>query len=125
MNEIIVKNLKIFAYHGVHEFEKINGQDFLIDIKTQIENMKGYENDNIENMVSYSKIIKIAKETATEKSYNLIEKLANEIMKKLFMSFNEIISVDITIKKPNAPIKEIFDYVATRIIKKRDELKIE
>ncbi len=125
MNEIIVKNLKIFAYHGVHEFEKINGQDFLIDIKTQIEDMKGYENDNIENMVSYSKIIKIAKETATEKSYNLIEKLANEIMKKLFMSFNEIISVDITIKKPNAPIKEIFDYVATRIIKKRDELKIE
>ena len=125
MNEIIVKNLKIFAYHGVHEFEKINGQDFLIDLKVQIKDMKGYENDDIENMVSYSKIIKAVKESATSKSYNLIEKLANEIIKKLFLNFGEIVLVDITVKKPNAPIKETFDYVATRIIKKRDELKIE
>ena len=125
MNEIIVKDLKIFAYHGVHEFEKINGQNFLINIKAQIENMKGYEDDNIENMVSYSKIIKVAKKVASFKSYNLIEKLANEIMKSLFLNFKEIISVDIMVKKPNAPIKEPFDYVATRILKKRDELKIE
>ncbi len=56
MKEIIIKNLKIFAYHGVHQEEKIDGQNFYIDAVCKI--VGDSEIDNIENTVSYSEIIK-------------------------------------------------------------------
>ena len=32
MDKILIKVLKIFAYHGVNPEEKENGQDFIFDI---------------------------------------------------------------------------------------------
>ena len=32
MDKILIRDLKIYAYHGVNEEEKINGQNFVIDI---------------------------------------------------------------------------------------------
>ena len=32
MDKILIRDLKIFAYHGVNEEEKVNGQNFIFDI---------------------------------------------------------------------------------------------
>ena len=32
MDKIVIRDLKIFAYHGVNPEEKINGQIFILDI---------------------------------------------------------------------------------------------
>ena len=37
MDKIIVKGLKVFAYHGVNPEEKINGQNFILDITAYID----------------------------------------------------------------------------------------
>ena len=37
MDKIIVKNLKIFAYHGVNPEEKENGQNFVLDIDAYVD----------------------------------------------------------------------------------------
>ena len=57
MNQIVVKNLMIFAHHGVHEFEKIDGQSFFIDAIIDVPYMSGYNTDNIDETISYSEII--------------------------------------------------------------------
>ena len=31
MDKILIRDLKIFAYHGVNEEEKVNGQNFVFD----------------------------------------------------------------------------------------------
>lgn len=122
MNRIIVKNLKIFAYHGVHDFEKKDGQDFFIDAVVEFPKPEKPINDNIDNVVSYSKIIEVIKRSVTEKSYDLIETVADRVASELLFFFGEIISAEVTVKKPNAPIKEEFDYVAVQISKKREEI---
>ncbi len=61
------------------------------------------------------------KKITTAKSYDLIEKLAQEIAKSLIFKFHKILKLDITIKKPQAPIDEEFDYVAVKISKSRDD----
>lgn len=122
MNQIIVKNLMIFAHHGVHEFEKTDGQNFFIDVIIDVPYMSGYNTDNIDETISYSKIISIIKSTVQKKSYNLIEKVAQCICDNLFSSFEDIISLDVTVKKPEAPISENFEYVAVRITRKKGEV---
>ena len=121
MNQIIIKNLKIFAYHGVHDFEKKDGQDFFVDAVLDLTEMPGFETDEINHVISYSAVVRVIKKVMTGKSYNLIEKAAVEIISEIFSSFSEVKSVDITVKKPHAPIKEEFEYVAVRFKKVRGE----
>lgn len=123
MNRIIIKGLKIFGNHGVHDFEKINGQNFYIDTIVNTAKLKGYESDNIKETISYSHIIKVIKKSVTERSYNLIEKLAEKISEDIFNSFKEVISLEITVKKPQAPIKEEVEYVAVKIKRTRKEVE--
>lgn len=119
MNQIIIKNFKVYAYHGVHDFEKEQGQCFFFDLVVDVPNIF---TDDIEKVVSYSEIMKKVKDVAVKNKFNLIEKLANEIIKCLFSCFKEIKVVDIVVKKPDAPIKEEFDYVAVRMKKERSEI---
>jgi len=121
MNQIIIKNLKIFAYHGVHDFEKKDGQDFFVDAIIDLPEMQGFETDEIGEVISYSDVVRVVKKVMTENSYNLIEKVAVKIISEIFSAFSEVKTVDVTVKKPHAPIKEEFEYVAVRFKKARGE----
>lgn len=120
MNMIIIKNLKIFAFHGVHEHEKQNGQNFYIDaiLHTNIRNI--FE-DNINNTISYSDAIKYIKKIMVEKSFDLIETAAENISKKMFEKYPLLEKLELTVKKPEAPVNEDFEYVGIKIIRSRSD----
>ena len=58
MDKILIKGLKIFAYHGVNPEEKENGQDFIFDIELSVNMNKACHSDNVEDTVSYAKVVK-------------------------------------------------------------------
>ena len=120
-NTLIVKNLKIFAYHGVNDEEKINGQNFLIDAEIFTDKLRGYESDQLENVLNCSKIIKEITAFFKKQSYNLIEKAAESTAKHLIQTFRQINEITLTIKKPEAPISADFDYFAVKISRKRSD----
>ena len=115
MYDIIIKDLKIFAFHGVNEEEKINGQDFIIDAIVKVNNDLESLDDNIENTISYSKLIRLINSVMISKSYDLIESVAYAIEQEIFNKYDSVNEIELTIKKPKAPIKADFDYVAVRI----------
>ena len=121
MNKIIIKNFKIFAYHGVHQEEKVNGQNFYIDAEITTSKTKGYLSDELEDTLSYSVVMRKMKEIFTKKSYNLLEKCAEVLCDSLLDGYDEIKEIKLTLKKPEAPIKEDFEYVGIEIIRSRKE----
>lgn len=121
MDKIIIKDLEFFAYHGVNEEEKIQGQRFVLDITCYLDLSVPCETDNVEDTVSYAKIIKKVREVFTAEKYDLLEKAAMVVMRSIFDSFPEICECDILLKKPDAPIKADFSYVAVEIRRTRDE----
>ena len=60
MDKILIKGLKLFAYHGVNPEEKENGQDFIFDIELYVNMNKACHSDNVEDTVSYAKVVKTA-----------------------------------------------------------------
>lgn len=122
MNAIIIKNLKIFAFHGVHDYEKNDGQNFYIDavLNTSSGINDGFK-DDINNTISYSEAIRYIKKIITEKSFNLIETVAENISRKLFEKYSLLEKLELTIKKPEAPIDEDFEYVGVKIIRNRSD----
>ncbi len=121
MNKIIIKNLKVFAYHGVHQEEKLNGQNFILDAELETEKLKAYHTDNIKDAVNYSEVISEITKVFTKNPYNLLEKVAEQTVEHIFNTFEKVIKIDLTVKKPEAPINADFEYVAIKISRKRDD----
>ncbi len=121
MDSITVKNLKLFAFHGVNEFEKNDGQFFFIDIEAFLDLSVPCKSDNVDDTVSYAKIIKTARSVFCEQTDDLIERAAQRVADALLLSFPEIQKVAVEVKKPDAPIKADFDYVSVKIERSRDD----
>ena len=115
MDKILIRDLKIFAYHGVNEEEKINGQNFVFDIDLFVNMTKACYSDDVNDTVSYAKVIKTVTKVVTEKKYNLLEKAADAILEE----YSDVSKVKITLKKPEAPMKADFSYVGVKIERER------
>lgn len=121
MEKIIVKGLRLKAYHGVNPEEKINGQMFELDITALIDAKLANVSDELDDTVSYAKIIKTARAVFTSESYNLIEYAANKVGMEIMKTYPKLKSVTVLLKKPEAPISADFDYVAVEETITREE----
>lgn len=123
MDKIIIKGLKVFAYHGVNPEEKVEGQNFVADITAYRSVEKAGQTDDLNDTVSYAKMLKTAIRVITEDKYDLLERVAHRVAEQILAEYESIERVDVCIKKPEAPMKADFDYVAVEISRTRDELK--
>ncbi len=121
MEKIIIKGLRLKAYHGVNPEEKVNGQMFELDITALIDAKPASASDELEDTVSYAKIIKTARAVFTAESYNLIEYAANKVAMSIMQAYPKLNSVTVLLKKPEAPISADFDYVAVEETITREE----
>jgi len=119
MDIIKIKGLKLFAYHGVNPEEKENGQDFIFDIDLYVNMNKACSSDDVNDTVSYAKVVKTVRRVFTETKYNLLEKCAQVAADAIFEEYSEVQKLEITLKKPQAPVKAEFEYMAVNITRTR------
>lgn len=123
MGKILIKGLRVFAYHGVNPEEKRDGQMFELDIAMKTDLSAAGESDNLSDTVNYAKAMKTAIRVMNEKSYDLLEKAAQRVADQILTEYPSVLSVDVLLKKPEAPIKADFDYVAVQITRLRSDLR--
>ena len=97
MHKISIKRLKIFAYHGVYEIERENGQFFYLSLD-YIPEKKDSLNDNINNTIDYMDVISTLKLLFIEKKYKLMERLSEYLCVELIKKYN-LKYVNMTIEK--------------------------
>ena len=119
MDKITIKNLKLFAYHGVNPEEKENGQHFLIDLTYYLNLTKACHNDCLADTVSYAAAVKVIRRAFCDSCYDLIERAAQAVCDALFEEFEMMEKIEITLKKPDAPVSAEFDYMAVTLIRER------
>lgn len=120
MDIIRIKGLKLFAYHGVNPEEKENGQDFIFDIDLYVNMNKACRSDDVNDTVSYAKVVKTVRKVFTETKYNLLEKCAQVTADAILDEYADVFKTEITLKKPQAPVNAEFDYMAVNIIRTRE-----
>ncbi len=120
MDQIEIRGLKVFAYHGVNPEEKRDGQNFILDITADVDLSVPCRTDNVEDTVSYAKVMKTAIRVMNEASYDLLEKVSQRVADQILEEYPPIQTVEITLKKPEAPIRADFDYVAVHIVRRRE-----
>ena len=119
MDKIIINGLEVYAYHGVNPEEKTDGQNFIINAELFVDLSAPCETDDLNDTVNYSKVIKLITRIMTSEKYNLIEHAAQKTADGLLAEFDRIQKVKLTLKKPDAPIKADFNFVAVEIERER------
>jgi len=117
--EITLKNCAFFARHGVYNEEETLGQRFFVDAILQVDASSALEQDAIEGTVDYGTAFKKIEEIITGKRRYLIEALALEVARSLLTHFPMVREVYITIRKPNAPVQGVLDYVQVTVCERR------
>ncbi len=106
-NDILrIKNMLFYAYHGLHDEEKVRGQQFAVDVEAILDLSIAGHSDNIEDTVDVNMIYDIVEETILEGEFNLLEAVAEHIAEALLNKL-KINVVTVRVRKPNAPIQGI------------------
>lgn len=122
MDKILLENMAFFGTHGVLQEEKILGQKFFIDIELYLDLKSAGKTDDLNHTVSYAKVYDMAKSQAEDKCYDLLEALGENICNEILKEFELINQIQIKIKKPEAPVKGIFDFMGVCIKRNREDI---
>lgn len=115
-DKIILSGMQFYGRHGVFAEEKAMGQKFIIDVELNLDLHKAGTTDNIAHTPNYADIYAVVKNITTEKSFNLIEALAESIAHEVLSSYR-VEQVVVRVYKPHAPISGIFEYVGCEIVR--------
>ena len=118
---LFIDNLEVFANHGLFEEENKLGQKFIFDIECELNYKKAMFSDEMTDSISYADIAEVVVTTATTNTFNLLERLAGEILKNIFTEFSQIKNIKLKINKPGAPIKYHFERCGVEVNVSREE----
>lgn len=115
MDKIEIKNLQVYAHHGVYEQEQQLGQRFIVSAVLRADLSLAGKSDRIEDTVNYGSVARLITQTLQSQNYKLIERAAQAVAEAVLKSTNQISTVTIRIEKPWAPIGLPLDAAAVEI----------
>ena len=114
-DKIIIKDLECFAYHGVLEPERQLGQKFLVSLELSVDTRVAGKTDNLEQSVNYASVCNTVIAFMKEHTFQLIERVADELAQKILIEYPLVEQIQVNIKKPWAPVLLSLDTVAVEI----------
>lgn len=119
MDKIILNGLEIFAHHGVLDEEKRDGQIFVIDAVLHADLSAACASDNLEDTVNYAAAAELIRRVMTARNDDLIERAAQRVTDALFDAFPRLVQIDLTLKKPSAPMPVKLAWAGVAISRRR------
>ncbi|MEG6617204.1 2-amino-4-hydroxy-6-hydroxymethyldihydropteridine diphosphokinase [Peptococcaceae bacterium 1198_IL3148] len=118
MDKIIMQGMQFYGYHGALAEEQQLGQRFTVDLQLYLDLQPAGIADDLAKTVSYADVYRLVKNIIESAKYKLIESLAETIASQVLDNF-AVKKVTVQVKKPQAPIPGIFDYMAVEITRSK------
>lgn len=115
MDEIRIDNLKVFAYHGVFPEENEKGQPFFVNAILYTDTRAAGLADELTLSTHYGEVCHLITNWMQEHTCKLIETVAENVAREILLQFPLVQSLDLEIRKPEAPIGLPFESVSARI----------
>jgi dihydroneopterin aldolase len=114
MDRITLTGVTAVGHHGVFDFERREGQPFVVDAVLHLDFTEAAKSDDVRDTAHYGEVAQRITDWITGEPLNLIEALAVRIADSLLSEF-KLQAVDITVHKPQAPIAVPFGDVAVTV----------
>ena len=115
MGHIGIRDLEVYAYHGVFPEEQRDGQTFYVSADLYLDTWDAELSDDLETSVNYGSVCEKIKEYMTYTKHQLIERAAADVCEKLLLDFPKIEKINLRLYKPEAPIPMPFGTVFVEV----------
>ena len=115
---ITLTGLRARGYHGVYDFERAAGQDFVVDVRLELDLGKAAISDDVADTVHYGELAERLIEVLTGEPVNLLETLADRLL-GVCLADSRVTAAEVTVHKPQAPIRHEFADVAVTLRRSR------
>jgi dihydroneopterin aldolase len=115
---ITIVGLRGRGRHGVYEHERVEGQDFVVDVALELDLGPAAGSDDVGQTVDYGVLAGRLMAIITGEPVNLIETLASRLADAC-LADGRVSAVTVTVHKPQAPVPHDLADVAVTIRRAR------
>jgi len=117
-DRITITGIRGTGHHGVFEHERIDGQEFTVDVTLTVDTLRAATTDDLVDTVDYGAVADAVHSLIEGAPVNLIETLADR-MARACLAFDGVLGVVVTVHKPQAPISVPFADVTVTVERER------
>lgn len=115
-DRIALRGLRARGYHGVFDFERREGQDFVVDAVLYLDLAPAAASDDVADTVHYGLLADRLVAIVTGEPVDLIETLAERLAAEC-LADPLVRGVELTVHKPSAPIEHEFADVSVTVVR--------
>ena len=123
MDSIILKDIRFHGFHGVPTEEREVGGHYEVDAIIKYPLAKAGKTDALEYTIDYAKVVDLITDIGTQKSFKLIEALAETIASEILKQF-PVESVQIIVKNYIHPLNNQLHISPLTSVVKRNKYEI-
>lgn len=102
-DQITIKNLEVYANHGVFPEEQKLGQKFIVSAILYTDTRKAGKTDDLEASIDYGTICQTITCFLKQHTYSLLERAAEMLAEDLLLHTKGLSSIQLEIKSPGPP----------------------
>lgn len=114
-DKIIIRDLQCFGNHGVLKEENQLGQKFLVSLVLYTNTQIAGTTDDLSHAINYATVCEEVTAFMKENTFQLIETVAELMAQQLLLHYPLLYKIQVTIKKPWAPIQLPLETVSVEI----------
>ena len=118
-DRITLAGMTFIGRHGVLDAEQTDAQPFVVTVSYPVDAARAARADDLDSTVDYSAVFDCVREVVEERSYRLIETLAEAIAAAVLERV-PVSDVEVLLRKPEAPLPGTFDHVEISIRRSRE-----
>lgn len=122
VDRIELRGLRVRGHHGVFDHEKRDGQDFLVDLVVTLDLAPAAASDDLSDTLHYGELAEAAAAVVAGPPRDLIETVAAEVAAGVLAADARVHRVEVTLRKPSAPIPLTFADVAVVVVRTRPDV---
>ncbi|WP_375497334.1 dihydroneopterin aldolase [uncultured Jatrophihabitans sp.] len=115
---ITLSGLRVYGHHGVFDFERREGQEFVVDVVLELDTAPAAASDDVTDTVHYGELAEALGAVVSGEPVNLLERLVQRLA-DVCLADARVEAATVTVHKPQAPIALQFDDVAVTIRRSR------
>lgn len=116
---IRITGLSARGHHGVLAGERRDGQEFVVDVVLRLDLALAGAGDDLARTVHYGEVAQAVHQEVTGEPLELIEALAERIAARILADWELVVSAEVTVHKPRAPLPVPFRDVAVTVVRGR------
>lgn len=118
-DRIALTGLRAFGRHGVYDFEREQGQDFVVDVVLELDIRPAAASDSVADTVHYGDLADRLVAILSGEPVKLLETLVSRLAEEC-LTDSAVMAAEVTVHKPLAPIPHPFGDVAVTIRRERE-----